>query len=260
MFEQNYDNNNNFIKRSYNTVKNFFKGNEQISIQKQVDLQKLVQLQDQDNRNFTLGGILSCLETIAFKISPSPNTPKKYDGYNPKSVQERKSLEQLVTQLRIQSKAFKNMYDECVDTHDNYWFPDNLSKEDIIEDIKKWKKLVTPQYKAYYDNIIYIFTEEEDKIYYPPIKNIKNEKRASCDPEKQLKLIPPNIGYINYRRKLVKRDFLKGKQFDNTIKLYQEKHCDSAFEKMNERYKKALEKHGDFCDCEICICSVKFYN
>lgn len=48
--------------------------------------------------------------------------------------------------------------------------------------------------------------------------------------------------------------------FDNTLKLYQEKHCDSAFEKMNERYKKALKKQGEFCDCEICICSVKFYN
>ena len=36
------------------------------NLQVELDLHKIEQLQDQDNRNFTLGGILSCLETIVF--------------------------------------------------------------------------------------------------------------------------------------------------------------------------------------------------
>lgn len=70
-------------------------------IDSQADLQKIVALQDQDCRNFTLGGLLSCLEIIAFR--ESQNFEKKNDGYNPKSIQEKKNTDQLIVQLRIQS-------------------------------------------------------------------------------------------------------------------------------------------------------------
>lgn len=242
----------NIFSRGYNYIKNKFRGEDKIrhQINSQVDLQKIVDLQDQDCRNFTLGGLLSCLETIAFR--ESPNFKKKYDGYNPKSSQEIKNIDQLIVQLRIQSKAFQNMYGECLDmNNDEYWFPSNLTKEDIINDIKLWKKKVSPQYKRYYDNIIYLFEGEDEKIEYPKLR-IKNEKKASCDPRLQIKLIPPNVSYINLRRKMVKKNYLEGKPFDNELKLYQNNHIDPAFEKMNERYKREMERHPEDCPCDQC--------
>lgn len=248
------DRHDNIFRRGYNYIKNKIRGEDKMRYQiySQVDLQKIVALQDQDCRNFTLGGLLSCLETIAFR--ESPNFKKKYDGYNPKSSQEIKNIDQLIVQLRIQSKAFQNMYGECLDmNNDEYWFPSNLTKEDIINDIKLWKKKVSPQYKRYYDNIIYLFEGEDEKIEYP---RIKNEKKASCDPRLQIKLIPPNVSYINLRRKMVKKNYLEGKPFDNELKLYQNNHIDPAFEKMNERYKREMERHPEDCPCDQCNPSI----
>ena len=244
-------------------VKNFFvpNSNNQMQLDQQINLQELTLLQDQDNRNFTLGGLLSCLETIAFRELNSPNNfIKKYDGYNPKSVQDKKDLDQLIIQLRIQSKAFHNMYQEFTDDGKEYWFPDNLSREEIIEDIKKWRVKVRADIRQYYDNIIYILEGEEERVKYPKLKVSKtNSEKASCSPRKLIKIIPPNIAYINLRRKIIKNNYLKNKPFDNNLKLYGKEHCDSAFEKMNERYKKALERHGDYCNCDTCIGTVEIF-
>lgn len=246
------------VKGCTEIISDYFSYDNGIKRQKQMELKEIIKYQDQDNRNFTLGGLLSCLETIAFKISPFMTIPRKYDGYNPKSVQNKKP-EQLIIQLRLQSKAFQNMYEEYMDAHDEYWFPDNLTKEDIINDIKSWKKNVEPQYKIYYDNIIYLFKGEEDKIEYPKKNNIQADEKACCSPKLQLKLIPPNIGYINYRRKIVKQKYLKNEEFDNNLQLYKNEHCDPVFEKMNSRYKKALESHGESCDCETCKSTIESF-
>lgn len=254
----------NILKRGYNKVRSFFSSNnnDQMQLDKQINLQELTLLQDQDNRNFTLGGLLSCLETIAFKESNSPNNfIKKYDGYNPKSVQDKKELEQLIIQLRIQSKAFHNMYQEFTNDGQDYWFPDNLSREEIINDIGKWRVKVRADFRQYYDNIIYLLKGEEERIKYPKLKfNKKDGEKASCSPRKQLKIIPPNISYINLRRKIVKINYLRDKPFDNTLRLYAKEHCDSAFEKINQRYKKAIEQHEDSCNCDVCIGTIEIFN
>lgn len=224
-------------------------------MQQQINLQEIIRLQDQDCRNFTLGGLLSGLETIVYIQLPKKQQEifrKKYDGYNPKSVQDKKNIDQLITQIRLQSKSFHNLYDECCNKNGNYWFPDNLSVEEIISDISKWKKLVRPEHKIYYDNIINILEGDDDKVVYPKLKRINKEERASCDPEKLVKLIPPNIAYINYRRKIIKKNYLENKPFNNKLELYRNEHCDSAFEKMNERYKKNFERHDQNCICESC--------
>jgi len=252
------DRHENLFSKGINFIKNRNRGEDKVryQIDSQADLKKIVTLQDQDCRNFTLGGLLSCLETIALR--GSPDSLKKYDGYNPKSSQEMKNIDQLIVQLRIQSKAFQNLYDECLDmNNDEYWFPSNLTKTDIINDIISWKKEVLPQYKKYYDNIIYLFEGKDEKIDYPKLK-IK-EKKAFCDPHLQIKLIPPNVSYINLRRKMVKKNYLEGKPFDNELKLYQKNHIDPAFEKMNERYKRKLERHSEDCFCDQCNLSTDSY-
>ena len=261
----NNDNNNsiNFIQRGWNYIMG--RGNQsqnsnngqsnKVQMQQQINLQEIIRLQDQDCRNFTLGGLLSGLETIVYIQLPKSQQEifrKKYDGYNPKSVQDKKNIDQLIRQIRLQSKSFHNLYDECCDKNGYYWFPENLSREEIISDISYWKKFVKPEHKVYYDNIINILEGADDKVIYPKLKRTKKEERASCDPEKQLKLIPPNIAYINYRRKIIKLNYLEKKPFNNNLELYKKEHCDSAFEKMNERYKKNFEQHDQNCICEIC--------
>jgi len=147
-----------------------------IQVQQQIDLQTMVQLQEQEYRNFTLGSLLSGLETIAYlQLSDLQkySFTKKYDYYNHKFVQYLKNIDQLITEIRIQSKSFHILYDEyCDKNYGNNWFPDNL-REDIISDIIYWKKLVAPKYKIYYDNIIYILKGEGEKVEYPKINKNK---------------------------------------------------------------------------------------
>ena len=221
--------------------------------QVQIDLQKMVQLQEQDIGYFTLGSLLSGLETIAYlQLSDSGKYRfiKKYFGYNPKSVQDKKNIDQLITEIRIQSKSFHILYDECCDKNDgNYWFPKNLSREDILYDIIYWKKLVAPEYKIYYDNIIYILKGEGEKVEYPKLIKINKKGKTYCDPEK---LINPNIEYNNYSRTNIKKNYFENKNFNNKLEFFKNDHCVPAFEKMNERYKKALETHNKNCIYEYC--------
>ena len=99
----NNDNNNsiNFIQRGWNFIMG--RGNQsqnsnngqsnKVQMQQQINLQEIIRLQDQDCRNFTLGGLLSGLETIVYIQLPKSQQEifkKKYDGYNPKSIQEMK--------------------------------------------------------------------------------------------------------------------------------------------------------------------------
>ena len=180
-----YNNSNKINTEGINSLtggcnQNPYPSNEQlIQDQEQIILQTIVQLQDQDNRNFTLGGLLSGLETIAYlQLSDSGKYRfrKKYDAYNHKFVQYLKNIDQLITEIRIQSKSFHILYDECCDKNDgNYWFPHNLSREDIISDIIYWKKLVAPEYKIYYDNIIYILKGEGEKVEYPKLIKINKK-------------------------------------------------------------------------------------
>ena len=132
----------------------------------------MVQLQEQGYRNLILGRLLSVLETFVYLQLSSQQQilKKKYDWYNPKSVQDKKNIDQLITQIRIQSKSFQNIYEECCDKYGYYLFPDNLNRKEIINDISFWKKLVDPKYKVYYDNIIHILEGEEEKVEYPKLK------------------------------------------------------------------------------------------
>ena len=54
------------------------------------DTQKIVQLQEQGIINLTLGRLLSCLETIAYRYDQK--LVKKYDGYNPNQFKKKKLL------------------------------------------------------------------------------------------------------------------------------------------------------------------------
>ena len=72
MNKNNNNNSNNFITNSINYITGGSNQNSNpynnhfAQAQQQVSLQKIVQLQDQDTRNFTLGGLLSGLETIVY--------------------------------------------------------------------------------------------------------------------------------------------------------------------------------------------------
>jgi len=209
-------------------------------------------LKEQEYRNYTLGSLLSGLETFAYlQLSDWQKYifRKKYDAYNSKFVQYLKNIDQLITQIRIQSKSFHILYDEFCDKNGgNYWFPDNLSRENILYDIIYWKKLVAPEYQIYYDNIIYILKGEDEKVNYPKLKRINKKVKTHCDPKK---LINSNIEYDNFRRTNIKKNYFEGRPFNNKLELSTNEHCAPFFEKMNERYKKALGAHNKNCCCPI---------
>ena len=75
------------------------------------------------------------------------------------------------------------MYSECIDKYGYYWFPDNLPKNNIINDIYKWKIIVPPNLRIYYDNIILLFEGRVNEIHFPKIESCNNPIIASFVPK-----------------------------------------------------------------------------
>ena len=119
-------------------------------MQQQKQLSKQSQLIDQSFSNGIMLNAIAALENLAF-----------YYGYKGKRIfdyysgyAKRTSEKELINAIIIQLEVFRSSHSNYSSIYENYDFPKNLSKEQIIRIIKEWKKYIPEKNKIYYREII----------------------------------------------------------------------------------------------------------
>lgn len=102
--------------------------------------QEIAQIQDTELSNDTMCRVL----TLGEKFACCENI--KYGAYNMSSATGFDLLRLFVREIEI----FRLSYQDYIEEYKTYSFPKNLSKNEILADIKSWMKLVEPEYVKYY--------------------------------------------------------------------------------------------------------------
>lgn len=113
-------------------------------MQKLLNQQKLAQLQHQRNVCEILFTTVSSAEKVALGLSQN----KEYQLYDPYNSASYKNPEQLENELASKLVYLKSGLIAFKMQHGNFIFPDNEIKQEMINDIKKWARLVKNRPKA----------------------------------------------------------------------------------------------------------------
>ena len=203
------------------------------NVQKQIQITKqtIAQIQAKNNIDLTLGGILYYLESIAYRQG---KFKRKFDKYNPNSIQGKENMNQLINHLRVKSKAFHLLYEEYCEEYKDYLLPLGLRKLEILRYIIHWKHFVPFEYQIYYDNILYILQGEGINVFYPESRKVN---KFAID-------IKINKTYFKPKKELFKEKYIGNNYFDDDLEL------EPYFMKFQEE--KRFKKHGYNCTCEDC--------
>jgi hypothetical protein len=113
-----------------------------------------------------MGNVFSALECYANKSSPKKQPLNYFGYYNNFNSGNIKNLEQLKDQIITQLEIFKYSYQIYIKDHNEYHFPKNFKKEEIIHIINKMKELVNEEDKKYYDAILEIIDSKNVSYIY----------------------------------------------------------------------------------------------
>ena len=201
-------------------------GNEQKLKQiKKID-QRQIQLQDQNNSNRLLMLLLSSGESLASKLNDS--LKREYSSHDFGHSFETKSFDRILLQFIEQIELFESSYKRyCYTYNNNYDFPydskkkKGLSKEEIINDLNKWKRCVEDKYKKYYQAVINIFYNKPIPDFEDDIDNISEiddyGKEDKCNPKELRQVYPILLEQINTEKMQIANDYSKNKDFQIVI-------------------------------------------
>jgi hypothetical protein len=106
-------------------------------MQRQIQLNQ--QKLDQAYSYGVMGNIFSALEWYAYRLSGETPKDLRFNNYNNFNSGNKKDLTQLKNQIITQIEIFKFSYLIYKKDHKKYEFPQNLTENDIIKEIEKWK-------------------------------------------------------------------------------------------------------------------------
>ena len=201
--------------------------------QAQTQISKLDQLRAQ---NFSDGVMLNCLaalENLAhFYKYPGQRIFDYYSGYAPRN-NENSLIDAIIMQLEV----FRASYTNYSSIYNDYDFPKNLTKEQIIKIVLDWEKFIPyAEIKVFYDEIIFYLNGRSDTS---GISGIIEKKKKEWGPttEKQLSRIAKATPFINSRMhnemERVKQSYQNG-NYEIKANLYQNQNDDVEMADLNK--------------------------
>ena len=167
------------------------------STQQMVSKEKIAQIQDAELSNDTMCRVL----TLGEKYALGQNY--KYGAYNMSSATGEDLLRLFVREIEI----FRLSYQDYVEEHGDYMFPKNLSKSQILEDIKNWISNIPDDSQQYFFALMDVINGNYKFSLKEEIKKLKAKKKNSYVKEgekaKNLMSHVPNISYNS--KKLAKK-------------------------------------------------------
>ena len=120
-------------------------------VQELKQLSKQAQLNAQNFSNQIMLNCLAALENLAyFHGYQGPRIFDYYSGYAPRNNEK-----ELVDAIIMQLEVFRASYTNYSSIYNDYDFPQNLTKDQIIKIVLDWKKVIPyAEIKVFYDEII----------------------------------------------------------------------------------------------------------
>ena len=224
-------------------------------VQKQKQLSKQAQLNDQNFSNEIMLNCLAALENLAhFYKYPGQRIFDYYSGYSPRN-NENSLIDAIIMQLEI----FRASYSNYSSIYGNYDFPKNLTKEQIIKIVLDWEKFIPyAEIKVFYDEMIFYLNGRSDTS---GISGIIEQKRKEWGQttEKQLSRIAKATPFINSRMhnemERVKQSYQNG-NYEIKAKLYQNQNDDVEMADLNKNDQNVEELIKKFDETEKKIESI----
>ena len=222
-------------------------GPEQTQKLKQKVDQKQIKLQDQNNSNRLLVLLLSSAENLASKMNP--NLKREYISHDFGHSYESKSLNKILLQFIEQIEIFESSYIRYCKAHKcPYDFPydstkkNGLSKEEIINDLIKWKNIVRKEYKKYYQAVIDIFYNKRIPDFTEDIENIPDiddfGKEDRCNPKELRDVYPVLLEQMYSEKKKISNDYSNNKGLKIVINKRENNSNYEYEQKINEKLMK----------------------
>ena len=142
---------------------------------KQKQISKQSQLIDQNFSNEIMLNAIAALENLSFFYGF--NGKRIFDYYS--GYANRNNEAELINAVILQLEIFRSSHSNYCMNYDNYNFPKNLSKEQIIKIIKEWKKYAPDKSKIYYKEILNYISGNSN---YSGISDVINKKKQEWGP------------------------------------------------------------------------------
>jgi hypothetical protein len=199
--------------------------------------------QEQDSCNAVLGMMLSTAECLSSRFGKVKNE-RLFNDYNVFGSGDSKNEEYLKAQLRIQTKLFRNNYYYMKKKNNKYSFPENFSKEKIIQIVNIWKDNVSDDKKIYYENIVSII-KDETSIKFPHLK-MDTMTNKGIDPNIILDAFLPIMSHVDENLKKVGEDANSKGFYDNKLKVGGQQYDDKGLEKtINNNFQRRGQTNDD---------------
>lgn len=211
----------------------------------QKQLSKQSQLIDQSFSNGIMLNAIAALENLAF-----------YYGYKGKRIfdyysgyAKRTSENELVNAAIIQLEIFRNSHLNYSSIYEDYNFPKNLSKNQIIKIIKDWKKVVPQENKEFYQEIINYLNGNSDAS---GISEIINQKKKEWGPttKEDLERIGRSAPFINTKMfnqmERVKESYNKNGNYEIIANLNKNREDDIDMQRLNQYEQQFSQQEMNF--------------
>ena len=218
-------------------------------IMQQKQLSKQSQLIDQGFSNGIMLNAIAALENLAFFYGYKGK--RLFDYYS--GYANRKSEKELIDAIIIQLDIFRASHFNYSSIYENYDFPKNLSKEQIINIIYDWSKQIPGKNKIFYQEIINYLNG------YSNVSGIsgeinKRKKEWGQTTKADLERIGRSAPYINSQMfnqiDIIKESYKKNEEYEIIANLNKNRDDDIEMKKLIQ-YEQNFSKHEiDFYNVE----------
>jgi len=179
--------------------------------------QDIKKIQDIELSNDTMCRVLALAEKYALGHND------KYGAYNLSKATNEDLLRLFVREIEIFRLSYENIYEE----YGEYHFPNNLPRNQIMNDIKSWAFNVPAENgKKYYDILLQIFYNNFKFSLKNDINILKERKKNTFYKEgERAQNLQNHVPYVSYSTRELARNaennYLYNTTYKNEVKLYQ---------------------------------------
>ena len=208
--------------------------------------QNLVQAQNQHFCNDTLARLLSCAENYAAKFNP--NIIKQYEYYDPFNSSNKNILD-LKIQFMLQINLFVISFQDFNEEYNEYIFPENKTKEEIINELMEWQEIVDDEDKDFYETLIDLLNGKNVKLYMDEIDKIVKNSPEDANPKIFIDTIPGLRYDHDMRKKKTKQEFMKNGKYSENFQLNKKPENNPIYEQIKKNRENQYQMNIDKENC-----------